>query len=430
MRIVYLCHLSNAMVRSHLHLKTYRMRDLVLSLMGRHSKTEYADFAIWNTDMATEFEKLQEHEFHIVAPHIGMKKDIEHFVANGVNYHFYKCNGSLVKDVIYSKLHLDRRFHYRRFRSKIKTIIEGIHPDIVVVCGAEQPYFSSGIFDIKSCPIYVLLQTVVSNPQLKGYLKGGDEMAAMEEAVYRKINYVGTGRKYLQLFRQYNSEAFCLPFSFPSHQPLMVNDVNKIYDFVFFASVITKNKGVEDVILAYNQVFAKHPAVTLNICGRLTADYQSHLEGLIDSNAMANQKVVFTGYFPSIDEKYKHIQKSRIVVVPGISAALNSTVRESMLMSLPTVVYETPSTIKINAESQAVISAKMENVDDLADKMEYLLCHPDIAQQIASQGKKYADKTWDNSVVVKRMMDNIEAIMQHYYNQQPIPKELLLEEES
>ena len=422
MKIAYLCHLSNAMVRSHLHLKSYKIRNLVLSLMGRHTKTEYVDFAIWNTDMASEFEKLQEHEFHIVAPHIGMKKDIEDFVANGVNYHFYKCNGSLLKDVIYSKLHLDKCFNYRRFRSKIKTIIESIQPDIVVVCGAEQPYFSSGIFDIKSCPIYVLLQTVVNNPQLKGYLKGGDEMAAMEEAVYKRINYVGTGRKYIQFFRQYNSKAFCLPFSFPSHQPPMINGVKKIYDFVFYASVITKNKGVEDVILAYNQVFEKHPTVTLNICGRLTADYKSYLKGLIDSKAWANQKVVFTGYFPSIDEKYKHIQKSQIVVVPGISAALNSTVRESMLMSLPTVVYETPASIRINADSQSVISAKMENVEDLADKMEYLLCHPDIAKQIASQGKKYADKTWNNSIVVKKMMDNIEAIMKHYYNHQSIPK--------
>lgn len=427
MKIVYLCHFSNALIRSRLHLKTYKLRSFLLSLAGKSSSISYNDFAIWNSDMAEEFKKINNHEFHLISPHNGMIRNTEHFKEKGVNYHFYKCNGSLLTDIIRSTFKLDRRNNYRRFRFKIKKIIHRIKPDVVVVCGADQPYFSSGIFDIDSLPVYVLLQTVINNPEVKKYYKNGNEMGRIEEKVFRQTNYVGTNEKYLKLFRQYNSFAYCLPYYFPSHQPPIIKDTQKKFDFVFYASIIQKNKGIEDVIKAYNIVYSKHPQVSLNICGNVNPEYKKYLESLIAQEALVNGRVVFTGFFPNLDEKYKHIQKSKIVVIPGISSALNSTVRESLLMGLPTIVYETSEIVKINKNIQVVVTARMEDVDDLADKMDYMLMNPKYAEDVAREGKKYADKIWDNSIVVSNFLTNVEAIVNHYYNNQPIPKELLMD---
>ena len=147
----------------------------------------------------------------------------------------------------------------------------------------------------------------------------------------------------------------------------------------------------------------------LNIIGSADENYMEELhQQMKDEGVVMN--VTFTPSFPVRNDVFKQVAKSRIAVLPGITASLNSTVREAMLMGMPTIVYETPDTIIINQKSQNIITAKMEDVKDLASKMVCALENPNKIEEISKNGNDYARRHFSQSafqVSMNSILSNI-----------------------
>lgn len=422
-KIAYICWLSNPMVRSHLKLRDNTIRNFILRFFHRPI-SEYSDYAIWNSDFIKEFEKMEDYEFHIISPHNGMLKDRVEFEEKRISYHIYKCDTNLLSEAYRSYSHQNERTDYRRVRIIIKGIVDEIKPDVIIVCGAEQPNFSPGIWDLKHIPTMVMLETAVNDPALMKTIKGAKIYAAVEARSFKEMLYFSTASaKYYNIVRGFNSNAKCLSVGFPSHLPPVLASPEKKYDFLFYSAVISKNKGVEDAILAFNKVVSTHPNTTLNVCGRCDDSYLNHLQSLISDEAEG--KVSFTGFFETIDEKLKYVQSARVTVLPGITAPLNSTVREAMLMGLPTIVYETEVTPQINKQKPCLLCAEMLNVDDLSVKMLYALENPAQMIEMAQNAKEYAIKTFSNKVKATQLIQAAIAVMNHFTKGECISADLL-----
>lgn len=422
-RITYICWLSNPMVRDHLDLRNYTCRNRILRVFHKPTYS-YSDYAIWNTDFIEEFKSFNDYEFHVVSPHSGMLQNRVDFTDDKINYHIFKCDSNLFIEAYRSYTHQNTRKDYSRIRKIIKTIVDEIKPDVIVVCGAEQPNFSPCIWDLKDIPTLVLLETAVNDPILMKVLKGSHIYGAVERRSFKEMLYFATtSEKYYQIVREYNEQAKCLAVSFPSHLPPVLIAPEKKYDFLFYSAVISKNKGVEDTILAFNKVAVKYPKVTLNICGKCDDSYLTHLQSLVSNEA--KDKVSFTGFFETIDEKLRFVQSARITVLPGITAPLNSTVRESMLMGLPTILYETEVTPAINKHKQCLLCAEMQNIDDLAAKMIYAIDNPTAMAEMADNAKEYAIKNYSNRSKTEQLLNAAIAVMNHSFRGVSIPESLL-----
>lgn len=422
-RIAYICWLSNQKVRSHLKLRDYTLRNIVLRLFHK-PESSYSDYGIWNSDFVDEFSKMDEYEFHIISPHNGMiKNKIVEFEEDGINYHIYKCDSNLVTEAFHSYTHYNERTDYRCLRKKILNIVERISPQVIIVCGAEQPKFSPVIWDLHNTPTLVLLETAVNDPLLMKMMRGAGIYGFVERRSFAEMHYFCTGiKKYYSIVRQFNKDAECLLFSrFPSHVPPLEKCPVKEFDFLFYAAVISQNKGVEDVILAFNKVVDSYPTATLNICGKIDDAYREHLNSLIDNRAKNN--ISFTGYFETVDEKLSFVQKTKIVVLPSITSPLNGTVRESMLMKLPTIVYETTATPKINCTRHCLLCAKMQDVGDLSNKMIYAIENPQEMDIIANNGYMYALENYSNRSVAKQLINAAIAVLNKEQDGKAIPDE-------
>lgn len=415
------------MVREKLSLKTYRVRNFLFSMVGRE-KSRFIDYAIWNTAFIHEFEKYGDYEFHVISPHAGMKKSRQDFIVNSVHYHFFKNTYSLLIDTIWSIFKVREKTDYQDCRNRISKILKEIQPDFVIVCGAEQPYYSPCILDIEGIPVYVLLQTLVSNPALRSVMKHSETFCRVEQMVFKKLTYVAAGKKYLSFVKEVQPAVKCLPITFPTYQPEKIENSNKEFDFVFYAASLSKNKGVEDVLYAYNKIYQLYPTCTLLISGNCDAEYLKHLISLANPESFASDKVTFIGLSESIEDKYKIVQKARLAILPGITAALNSTVRESMLMGIPTIVYETSSTQIINKGGIRLLEARMEDVEDLAEKMIFAYEHHELMEEMGRRGEIYALEQFSNKKVVEKLIKNVEAIYDNYYRNTPIPEELIIEQ--
>lgn len=419
MKIVLLCRFSNSTIRNKLELKNYTFLNLYFKIRNVPQK-QYDDFAIWISDYIVEFEKHSEHEFHIVAPHKGMKNDFQNFHINGIYYHFFKVESNYISDVFDEKFHLQEKNDYQLNRNKMKKIFDTIQPDIVLLCGAENPPYSLGVLDIYNKPIYVILQTLLNDPKRIEMGIGNEYRRAVETEIFKHTNYFCTyNEQAINYIKNCNRTAHILPVRFPTHCPKVVTPNDKIFDFVFFARIVAKNKGIEDIINAMSIVIKKYPSARINIIGRVSEEYKIKLDKIIDENNIFDN-IIFSGYYQQLEDTYNNVAKAKVVIVPGITEPLNSTVRESMLMGQPTICYEAPSTLKINEEKQCLFLAKMRDVNDLAKQMIITLEDYEKLNQVALNGKEYAENNFSNKAIVNQLLENCELIVKNYYSQTTI----------
>lgn len=408
-KIVFLCHVSNPEVRAHLDLHTYPLRRFVYKMKG--GKTLYEDFAIWVTDYIEEFEKHPEYEFHIVAPHWGMKRNRQDYDQNGIHYHFFKCNKGVVYTFFDKSFHLEEQNNFANNRKKIATIMAGISPDLVLMCGAENPYYALGVLDIKDKPVYVILQTLLNDPKRIEAGLATPYKRKMELEIFRHARYFCTsGEKDINKIKEVNPNAVILPVRFPSHRPVVEIPEKKEYDFVFFAMHIAVNKGIEDVLKALSLVKKNKKDVSLNIIGKCPQEYKHFLDNLVIDLGLETC-VHFSGFYQQIQETFENVVKARAALVPGITT-VNSTVRESMYMGMPTIVYDLPGIQAINKEQHCVFAAEVENVESLAKQMLFVLENPEQAQQVAANGKAYAERVYSNAAIVDKLLDYCRQIVE------------------
>ena len=423
MKVVFISHFSSPAIRQKLELKTYSLRNLFFMLCGV-SAIKYDDFAIWVSDYISEFEKYDNLDVHVIAPHKGMKRDTQSFDMNHVHYHFVKCDGGFLQDAVNKKIKLEQKTNYSTIRKRIKDVIDDINPDIVLLCGAENPYYSLSVLDVKDKPVYVILQTLLNDPKRIEMGLGTAYRRRVEADVFRHACYFCTSdEKAMDIIRQFKSDATFLPAGFPTHRPEVPLPKSKECDFVFFSRVLSKNKGIEDVLEALAMVKKEFPTVSLHIIGGSNTDYKSFLLSEAKRHGVQDN-IKFLGYFPNIEDTYTHVAKAKVIVVPGITAALNSTVRESMLMGMPTICYDTSGTKDINKERLCLLTAPLCDTKKLADQMLFALKNEELAHEIARNGKEYAERIFGNAAIVNKLIDNCKQIVDNYYHHIPIKVDL------
>lgn len=427
LKIVWLCHFSNKKVRDKLSLNTNYFSNKILKFLGKNKPKQYNDFAPWITKLISEFEKFQNIELHVIAPHYGMQNFNREFEINGIFYHFYKPELPFhIQGIINSIFKLNSS-KYRLNRFFVKKIIKKINPDIINLIGAENPYYSITTLDIKNKPVFVTAQTVYTNPERKKYGEVDVHRWDIELRIHRKENYFGCGgRMHHDLILNNNPNAIIFKFFFPINAPQRINGIEKKYDFVFFAAQVNQKKGVEDAINALAIVKSQFESVTLNIIGQCEPIYLEELIHLTKKLGLCDN-VIFSGFYASHQEMYENIQKSKFALLPIKLDVISSTVIEAMILELPVVTNITSGTPFLNNDKQTVLLSEIDDVKSMAENMMKLMKNPEFADQIKNEAKLFVNKEFDNEISAKRLLSSYKAVLNHYHQNIPIPKELLFD---
>ena len=420
-KVVFLCHFSNSDIRKALRVEDNPLVNFVRKQTGHQLK----DYAPWVTEFIKEFEKYEDIDFHIVAPHPGLKSEIVAIRVNGINYHFYRPFKTWALRKMDNFLKKEEDFELSRKRAK--KIINNINPDLVCLCGAENPYYSICALDVENRPLMVLLQTVLNNPKLKAYNKGFIKRAAIEKEIFMKAQYFGTeDRLYYDLLKQIKPEAIAFKTTFAWHKPPKMGVVEKEFDFAFMAHRLVKYKGIENLIEAFGIVLKEHPNAKLNIVGSCEPDYFELLNKKI-AEFGGEHNVVFSGYYPNHDDALYQVMKSSCVVLPGITATLCSTMLETLFMGLPLICFRTTGTPYLNSEKECVLLAENGNTRDLASKMIYALTHKEEMQDMARNGQWFANKKFSNEESGRLLIKAFNLAIDHYSNGKEIPESALFD---
>lgn len=398
------CNYTSGKTRSFLHLSNLRIDNMLRKLL-RVPELKYIDAAPWIEAFIKFFQTQKEYVLHIVAIQMGMKYDTEHFEEDGVHYHYVKSGLGVILKAMNILFGTHRKMGFPVYQRRFKVALKGIDPDAVMICGAENPDYASSFLNNECPKKLVILQTLMNDPKRIAMGISTDYRREIEKKVILHANHFAVpDSHWIGYVKSVNPKAICHPFTFPTIEPIVDKETEKQYDFVFFAGLLGRNKGTNDTVAALGIVAKKYPNVTLNIIGGANEPYMVELRQQIKDEGI-EKNIILTPSFSVREDVFKQVVKSGCAVLPGITASLNSTIREVMLMGMPTITYETADTIKINQESQCILTAKMEDIDDLASKMEYAVINPKGLNTIAENGEKYAkthfsQESFNNSISV------------------------------
>ena len=390
-QVILFCNYTSYKTRSHLQLSNMKFDNWVRRKLGIPA-LKYIDAAPWIEAFIRFFQGEKKYHLHIVAIQMGMKKEFESFDEDGVSYHYIKSGLGFCAKVSDKLFDTQKKKDFLIYRKRFAKALKGIKPDIVLMSGAENPDYATAFLNTDCSHKLVIMQTLMNDPKRISMGVSTDYRREIENRVISHCHHFAVPDvNWIQYVKQVNPSAVCYPFTFPTIKPVVNGTIEKQYDFVFFAGILGKNKGTNDLVSAMTTLCKKYPNATLNIIGSADEEYMKGLHQQVEDHGLESN-VVFTPPFPKREDVFKEVCKAKVAVLPGITASLNSTVRESMLMGMPTISYETLDTIKINQEELCIITAKMEDVLNLAEKMKYAFTHINEIKLIAKHGECYAQR--------------------------------------
>ena len=290
-KVVWICAFSNSEVRKHYKLRINPLLRVLLRLKGHDFREEDNDYAVWDSNAIKEFERYTETiELHIICPIRYLSKKRVDFCISGVKYHFIRDQHSGVISQLFYQFINKYSCRFKTNRRRINSIVKQIHPKIVHVIGAENPYYSLSALDVsRESVLLVQLQAllmrlvdITKDPKQKvDFAYKGK----IEKEIFERADFVGTKAK---LFKEYLTSHFhnlrILDIGLAMGPTINREPVEKVFDFVYFAANI--NKAGLEAIKAFVLAHKINPTITLDIIGKYDPEYREQLDEIIKSNSI------------------------------------------------------------------------------------------------------------------------------------------------
>lgn len=415
LKVAIICHVSNRMIRNHLALKSFVLKNTIKRIIGR-SPFAYSDYGTWNTISLKEYGKYSDSlETHAIVPHPGMKDEFISFKDNNIYYHCF-CQSS------------NNRDDYVVNRTRISTILHRICPDLICIVGIEAPFYALSALDIDvdEIPVVVCMQTAMSDPDfIKFYPIGKkiyEKMLLSERSVIKHARYIASDVEWhRELARRINPSANYVRYYFCTDTSIKINNTEKEYDFVYWASNI--EKAGMDALKAFSMAYKGREKLTLNLVGAYTKEFYERMMNEVKREGL-ERNVFFSGYFSSHEEALKQVQKSRFALVPIKIDIISSTIREAAMMRMPIVTFITKGTPSMNREKQCVLLSDIGDYQNMANNMLKLIDNPALCDMLAENAYEFAMNSFNNELGAKTNIDMFRAVFDHFHNGLSFPADI------
>ena len=430
-KVVWICQVSNSIIRKKATPGYSCLGKLIRRILGKSVEPEHADMHQWITNGINEFEKFDNIELHVVSflPHL--RKKYFNFIHNGVYYHLYRNQIYDLDEIIVAQI--KRRTRYYGFNRNIRRIIQiikSIKPDIIHLIGAEIPSYAGVLDNISHrCPKIVQLQTLVNVADFRKGYPVSDEMyehmAKDEMTNLYSADFIGTkSRVFAKELQSLVPNKIVLSMNLAlTEEPKINFNINKKYDFVYFAKNIEKSIdwAIESFILA-NQ---KHPGLTMLVVGKYEKTTKENIEKrLLDYNLIDN--VYLKGSLPTHDDVLMQIQEARCAVLPMKVDLVTGTIREAMAYGIPVVTNITPESPKLNGKRMCVLLSEKEDFEKRASDMVNIIEDVNLAKRLSENSILTSRERSSNAEYMQEWVKAYKAVIQSFKYHIPIPDELIV----
>lgn len=178
----------------------------------------------------------------------------------------------------------------------------------------------------------------------------------------------------------------------------MMNKIRMANEFrILFLSRLQKEKGIYELIDAFNILQRKYNNIKLIIAGSGTE------ENNIRILFSPNNDIELIGFVRG-EQKSKVLASSNIFVLPSYTEGMPNSVLEAMAFALPIICSNVGALPEIITDGINGYILDKINSQFIADKIELLYLNKDLAEQI-SYNNYYSSKRFYSTQVIKRLED-------------------------
>ncbi|MBW6473093.1 MAG: glycosyltransferase family 4 protein [Anaerolineaceae bacterium] len=167
---------------------------------------------------------------------------------------------------------------------------------------------------------------------------------------------------------------------------------------------VTGAKGVNEYIQAALTVKVLYPEAVFQLIGRMDDRDQS-------INQQTFHKAVQKGivqYIGRVDDVRPYITKTRFYVLPSYYEGTPRSVLEAMAMGRPIITTDAPGCRETVVDGVNGFLVPIRDADALADKMIWLIEHPDEAARMGGESRRIAEEKFDiykiNEKIIQKLL--------------------------
>lgn len=366
MKVVWICHFSNTEINGIL--KPWKQVN---------------ESAPWVSLSLKYLEGDKDIDLYVIAPHeyiCGVHK----FHLRGIHYIFFNPYIPVYGRHWPRFFRWDYMTDFAKSKRIVKRLVEEIKPDVIHLQGAENPYYSSTIFQFLNK--YPTILTVQGFYYQSRGIKTGNNLKRMliEKEILSKIPvcFYRTKKMAKDIITFNPNAKLCWGTygSFEINPPDSLP--NNKFDVVFFARV-TKEKGIGDLLHAISIIKESRPSISLCVIGGGNADEFKCLA----KDLRISDNVYWAGFLSTQEDVHSLALQAKISVLPTYFDIDPGTIMESMFLGIPVVSYATDSIPEINEKGEVISLVEKGNVIALANNINELLDDDALRQSYSEKAK-------------------------------------------
>lgn len=160
-----------------------------------------------------------------------------------------------------------------------------------------------------------------------------------------------------------------------------------------FVGRINKNKGIRELLNAFNQLSEDHKNVALLIIG--PEDEKDIIEVV---EAKQNSQIVFTGFSKEIP---LFIGGSDIFVLPTYREGFSMVIQEAMAMKVPVITTEVPGPSEVIEDKLSGWLVPSQDWESLYKIMKEIISDPSLIEEYGENGYKRASQYFKRETMLK-----------------------------
>ena len=357
----------------------------------------------WITELIELFRNKEDIELSIISPNY-YSNDYKFFKLGNIEVHLTQYRRSFIPAKAYNLT-----LNYNTATNAILKVVDTIKPDLIHLHGSENAFYSASILPLlDKYPVLVTIQGFVSlssKPKniISQYIRWN--RIRYERLINEKAKHftVATSdvRKNLTNFNKN-------PIMYNDHYPTTKPEVSstdfpqKKYDVVYYAR-ISKDKGIEDLIIALKEIKEVNPTISAIIIGGGAESYLNQIKSMIAAYGLEDN-ITFAGFQPTQQDVFKLAAQARVYVLPTHFDALPGTIRESMFMKIPVVSYAVGGIPSLNDKKECITLVEKDNIKELAEKILLVLNNKERTQLLVDNAFNLINDKFNNDKIYANLL--------------------------
>lgn len=181
----------------------------------------------------------------------------------------------------------------------------------------------------------------------------------------------------------------------------------------YFGSLTFKRDNVDMLIRAFAQISSNHSEIQLVLGGFCSESERKQITDLI-AELNIQSKVQLLGYLRR-EEIIAYVSNAYILVMVRSNnqesmASYPSKLSEYLASSKPVITVNVGEIPLYLSDGVNAFIIEPENAEALAQKLDYVICNYDLAQDVGKNGKELTDSIFNYNFQAKRMLEYIASL--------------------